>query len=76
MCRRALCHARLEGGTLAIRQSLEETRSAGAPFKAPKTRKGQRVIDLSPSLMVALLKLTPNRRRKRSYWDRATAITI
>ncbi len=41
--------------TLAVRQSLEETKS-GLGFKTPKTAKGRRVIALSLTLVAALRK--------------------
>lgn len=43
----------MEAGKLAIRQSLEETKGSLA-FKPPKTKKGQRVIVLSQSLITVL----------------------
>ena len=37
----------LEGGKLAVRQSIEQTK-AGLAFKQPKTQKGRRVVTLPP----------------------------
>jgi integrase len=45
----------MTAGTVAIRQSLEETIS-GLSFKSPKTAKGRRVIALSPTLIAGLRK--------------------
>jgi len=45
----------LEGGKLAVRQSLSETRG-GIVYKAPKTAKGRRVIDLLSLTVEALVR--------------------
>jgi integrase len=45
----------LQAGTVAVRQSLEETKS-GLCFKPPKTQKGRRLIPL-PTLTVEQLRL-------------------
>jgi integrase len=43
----------LDGGTLRVERSLEQTR-AGLRFKAPKTRHGRRSISIPPSAVVEL----------------------
>jgi integrase len=43
----------LDGGTLRIEQSIEQTK-AGLRFKAPKTRHGRRTIALAPSVVAEL----------------------
>src|SRR5439155_5721005 len=43
----------LDGGKLAVRQSLEQTK-AGLAFKQPKTHKGRRVVTLPPIAVEAL----------------------
>ncbi len=43
----------LDGGKLAVRQSLEQTK-AGLAFKQPKTQKGRRVVTLPPMTTDAL----------------------
>jgi len=43
----------LDAGRLSVRQNLEKSKS-GVAFKAPKTAKGRRPIDLSPSVVAAL----------------------
>jgi integrase len=43
----------LKGGTLIVKQSLEQTRK-GLRFKEPKTKHGRRTISLPPSVVVCL----------------------
>jgi integrase len=44
----------LAGATLAVKQSLEQTRSSGLRFKEPKTKRGLRTITLAPSVVTCL----------------------
>jgi integrase len=44
----------LKGGTLDVRQSLEQTRRGGLRFKEPKTKHGRRRISLPPSVITCL----------------------
>jgi integrase len=44
----------LVGGTLQVKQSLEQTRAAGLRFKEPKTTRGRRSITLAPSVVTCL----------------------
>ena len=44
----------LEGRTLTVAQSLEQTKAGGLKFKAPKTKRSRRTIALSPSLVEEL----------------------
>lgn len=45
----------LDAGTLAVSQSLEQTKEGGLRFKQPKTKRGRRVVAL-PSLAVQALR--------------------
>jgi integrase len=44
----------LKAGTLAVKQSLEQTRRGGLRFKEPKTTRGRRTISLAPSVITCL----------------------
>lgn len=44
----------LDGGTLAVKQSLEETPRGGLRFKEPKSARGRRTVSLSPSVVEVL----------------------
>ena len=44
----------LEGASLRVERSLEQTRKGGLRFKAPKTARGRRPISLSPAVVSEL----------------------
>jgi integrase len=46
----------LEGGSLLVERSLEQTRKGGLRFKAPKSARGRRTISLSPAVVAELRK--------------------
>jgi len=48
------CDVNLETATLSVRQTLQQLRDGQYIFKKPKSKRGQRQIDLSPSLVVLL----------------------
>jgi integrase len=54
----------LDGGKLAVRQSLEQTR-AGLAFKQPKTQKGRRTVTLPPMTLEALRRHKAEQARER-----------
>jgi integrase len=54
----------LDGGKLAVRQSLEQTK-AGLAFKQPKTQKGRRVVTLPPLTVEALRRHRADQARER-----------
>jgi integrase len=48
------CDVDLDGGSLRVEQSLEQTKRGGLVFKAPKTRHGRRTVTLAPSTITVL----------------------
>jgi integrase len=44
----------LDGGSLRVERSLEETRKGGLRFKEPKSARGRRTISLSPAVVAEL----------------------
>jgi integrase len=44
----------LDGATLRVEQSIEQTKSGGLRFKAPKTKHGRRIIALAASVVAEL----------------------
>jgi integrase len=44
----------LDGGTLRVERSLEQTRRGGLRFKAPKSARSRRTISLSPAVVAEL----------------------
>ena len=55
----------LDGGKLAVRQSLEQTKAGGLAFKQPKTQKGRRVVTLPPIAVEALRRHRADQARER-----------
>ena len=44
----------LDGASLRVARSLEQTRKGGLRFKTPKTKRGRRTISLSPAVVTEL----------------------
>ena len=69
----------LDAATLAVRQSLEQTKAGGLGFKAPKTQKGRRVVALPLSTVEVLRRHKAEQAKERlllgpAYKDHGLAL--